>query len=82
LTCYVQVAAVGGHVKCIKVLVANKAKIHKKNKIGEVPADGISFAKSTHEWESCVNALGLKSTRQQADESSNKNTLKRSSDRK
>jgi ankyrin repeat protein len=52
------VAAVGGHISCIKILIASKAKNYRKNKFGEIAADGISFAKSSPEYGACMRALG------------------------
>jgi hypothetical protein len=49
---------VGGHIKCIKVLVSNKAKLHRKNKLGEIPSDGLPFHRKSAEWADAMRALG------------------------
>ena len=48
----------GGHIKCIRTLVSNKAKIHRKNKIGEIPSDGLPFHKKSGDWTDAMRALG------------------------
>ena len=53
-----QVAVVGGHFSCIKLLVASKAKIHMKNEFDETPSEGIPFSTGSPEYGACMRALG------------------------